>query len=124
LLQTGMPFPSDVTPSASQRRIGELDETPFLTSDGPADPASWWPTEHHHHEEDRHYAQMRAEHERALDEEHRRWRRERFARDFEDWRRTRGAGEPQGATGPRGAGVTGGDTRTPRDSGTADIVGD
>ena len=69
---------------AGPHPLGELDRGPPLTSDGPVEPP-WWSA----HDEDRHYEQLRLEHERRLDAEHRQWRRERFSTGFDAWRRGR-----------------------------------
>jgi hypothetical protein len=74
------PAPSPAEP----HRLGELDRGPPLTSDGPVEPP-WWSA----HDEDRHYEQLRLEHERRLDAEHRQWRLERFTTAFDAWRRGR-----------------------------------
>ena len=74
------PAPSPAEP----HRLGELDRGPPLTSDGPVEPP-WWSA----HDADRHYEQLRLEHERRLDADHRQWRRERFSAAFDAWRRSR-----------------------------------
>ena len=79
-------------PAATEpHRLGELDRARPLTSDGSVEPP-WWSA----HDADRHYEQLRLEHERRLDAEHRQWRRERFGAAFDAWRRSRDDGYDRG----------------------------